>query len=149
MHDPVAAARGGCLCGRVRFAISAEPMLTMACHCRGCQKLTASAFSLSILIPAEGFTVTQGETVVGALHGETRHLFCDWCKSWLFTRWPGPPDLVNVRATMLDDAGDLSPFIETCTREKLAWATTPAAHSFAGFPAPTDYPRLLAAFAAR
>jgi hypothetical protein len=52
---------GGCLCGAVRFRISAPPLLKMACHCTGCQKLSASAYSLTIAIPTAGFEITRGE----------------------------------------------------------------------------------------
>lgn len=61
---------GQCRCGQVRFTVSQAPLLTMACHCRGCQRMSASAFSLSAAIPLEGFAVTQGEPVIGGLHGE-------------------------------------------------------------------------------
>ncbi len=46
---------GGCRCDRVRLAITAPPILTAACHCTGCQRMTGSAFSLSAAIPSEGF----------------------------------------------------------------------------------------------
>jgi len=29
-------------------------MLTMACHCLGCQTMSASAFSLSMALPIDG-----------------------------------------------------------------------------------------------
>ena len=134
---------GGCRCEQIRFSINEEPILTMACHCTGCQRMTASAFSLSVLMPSKGFAITQGEPVIGGLHGELRHYFCSYCMSWMFTRPPGMDDFVNVRATMLDDPSWFAPFIETFTSEKLPWATTPAVHSFKGFPAMEDYPRLM------
>ncbi len=134
---------GGCRCGQVRLAIHEAPMLTMACHCSGCQRMTASAFSLSVLITSKGFDVTKGEPVIGGLHGDTRHYFCPHCMSWMFTRPPGRDDLVNVRATMLDDASWFAPFIETFTSEKLPWVTTPAVHSFKAFPAVEDYLKLV------
>jgi hypothetical protein len=139
---------GGCRCGQVRFKLSAPPMLTMACHCTGCQKMTASAFSLSALYPAAAFEVTAGEPVIGGLRGETRHFFCPRCMSWMFTRPQGAEHLVNVRATLLDDATGFTPFMETFTREKLPWATTPAVRSFDGFPAFEDYAGLIEAYAA-
>lgn len=140
---------GGCRCGQVRFAITAPPMLTMACHCTGCQKMSASAFSLSIAIPAAGFAVTAGEPVIGGLHNpDLRHNFCPHCMSWMFTEPKGAP-FVNVRATMLDDTTGFAPFIETYTCEKLPWATTPAVHSFDKFPAMEDYMTLTQAFVAR
>jgi len=106
---------GSCRCNRVRFSVSQAPVITMACHCTGCQKMTASAFSLSALIPASAFTVTQGCPVVGGMHGADRHYFCPHCMSWLFTRPHGIDEFVNVRATLLDNAKDYEPFVETWT----------------------------------
>lgn len=138
---------GGCRCGQIRFSVTAPPLFTGACHCTGCQRMTASAFSLGIAVPAAGFAVTEGEPMIGGLHGSTRHYFCPHCMSWVFTRPEGMDDFVNLRASMLDDASWFEPFVETFTREKLPWATTPALHSYETFPPPDDYQRLLADFA--
>jgi hypothetical protein len=43
---------GGCQCGRVRYRY--------ACHCRECQKQSASAFGLSVPVPSADLTV-QGD----------------------------------------------------------------------------------------
>jgi hypothetical protein len=140
---------GGCRCGRVRLRIAAPPILTMACHCKGCQRMTGSAFSLSAAIPAGGFAVTEGEPTVGGLHGPSRHYHCGYCMSWIFTRPEAIDAFVTLRPTMLDDASGLAPFIETMTREKLPWATTPARHSFEGWPPADAYEGLARAFAAQ
>ncbi len=137
---------GGCLCGGVRFRITAAPLLSMACHCAGCQKLTASAFALTVVVPKDGFAPTKGAPEVGGLHREARHLFCPYCKNWVFTE-PSDLPMVNVRATMLDDHAWFAPYVELYTAEKLAWATTPAKHSYATYPAPDGYGPLVEAFA--
>ena len=147
MNDRTVLREGGCRCGRVRLRISAPPLLTGACHCTGCQRMTASAFSLSAAIPSEAFSVTQGEPVIGGLHGATRHYFCPHCMSWMFTRPEGIDWLVNLRTAMLDDPSAFPPFIETYTSEKLPWATTPAVHSFETFPAFDEYKGLTRAYA--
>lgn len=139
---------GGCRCNEVRIRVTAPPLVTMACHCTGCQRMAASAFSLSVLLLADGFTVTAGEPVIGGLHGPTRHFFCPRCKSWMFTRPEGMDHLVNLRPSMLDEHAWFVPFIECFTGEKLAWATTSAPHSFEAFPDPGQYPGLLEEFAA-
>lgn len=131
---------GGCRCGQVRLKISVKPLLTMACHCAGCQRMTGSAYSLSAAIPSDGFEVTKGEPVIGGLHGEfLHHYFCPHCMSWMFTRAKGMDWFVNVRPTMLDDPSPFTPFIETWTSEKLPWATTPAKHSYPAFPPMEDF----------
>jgi hypothetical protein len=136
---------GGCRCGRVRIKVSAPPLLTMACHCSGCQKMSASAFSLTAAVPNQGFEVTQGETVIGGLHGDAQHNFCPHCMSWMFTRPAGMP-FVNLRPTMLDDHLDFRPFIESYTSERLPWAATPAVHSFEKFPPMEAYGGLMKAY---
>ncbi|MBI1406556.1 MAG: aldehyde-activating protein [Caulobacter sp.] len=148
MPRPTLPLEGGCRCGQVRIRVTAPPMVTMACHCVGCQKMSASAYSLSAMFPADAFEVIAGETVIGGLHGEIRHNHCPHCLSWMFTRFPADRPMVNVRATMLDDVSWYRPFIECCTLEKLPWAGTGATHGFEVFPGPGDYPGLIQAYAA-
>lgn len=140
---------GGCRCDQVRFRLTQSPVMTMACHCYGCQKMTSSAFSLTAMTPADGFELTQGEPVIGGLHGAARHYFCSHCMSWLFTRPEGVDAFVAVRTPMLDDPSGLEPYIETMTAEKMPWATTPAVVSFEHFPEPTDFGALIQRYAQR
>lgn len=138
---------GGCRCGKLRFRVTGMPLVTGVCHCLGCQRMTASAFSTMLTLPADALEIMAGKPVLGGLHSDqARHHHCAWCKSWLFTLLPPEFGAVNVRATMLDDAGWFVPFIETQTAEKLPWVTTPARRSFERFPEIGDLPALLAAF---
>ncbi|MGF0538308.1 GFA family protein [Agrobacterium sp. ES01] len=139
---------GSCRCGQVRMKLKGKPALTMACHCTGCQKMTASAFSLSAFYPFENFEVSGLEPVIGGLHGDLDHYCCPHCLSWLFTRAERMGPFVNVRPTMFENARSFIPFIESQTAEKLSWATTPAVHSFERFPPPDSYPALITEFAA-
>ena len=141
---------GGCRCDRVRFEITAAPLLTMECHCSGCQRMSASAYSLSMAIPTPGFAVTRGEPAIGGLHGASKHMHCPHCKSWMFTHPAGMEDqFVNVRPTMLDEHVWFAPFVETCTSEGFAWAKTGAVHSFPNIPGMEVYGPLVAEFAQR
>lgn len=56
-------------------------------------------------------------------------------------------DFVNVRSTMLEDSRTYKPFIETCTDERLEWASTGAVHSFNKFPPQEKFPELLQEYA--
>ncbi len=138
-------AEGGCRCGRVRIRITAPPLITAACHCTGCQKMSSSAFSLSAAMPLDGFEVIQGKTVIGGLHGEAEHHFCGWCMTWMFTRADSMP-FVNLRPTMLDDPQWFVPYVETYAAEKLPWAVTPAVRSFAALPPLEAWPALIGAY---
>lgn len=136
-----------CRCAQVRLRITAPPLLSMACHCTGCQRMSASAFSLSLAIPSAGFLVSRGEPVIGGLHGATCHYFCPHCLSWMFTRPDGVDWFVNLRATLLEDASWVAPFIETYTSEKLPWAGTGAVHGYPRFPPPASFGALMEEYA--
>lgn len=134
------------MCGRSRMRISIAPLITMAFHCRGCQQMSASAFSLSALVPAEGFAVIEGTPQVGALHGQHQYLYCPYCLNWLYTAPAGMP-FVNVRPVLFDVPLWRIPFAETCVDEKLPWATTPTQCSFGKYPPPDQYDSLISAYA--
>ena len=140
MTDPKLPAGGTCRCTTVRFEILAAPLMTVACHCIDCQKMSSSAFSLTAMIPADGFHILEGEPEEKSLPGSVRHhYFCPDCMTWLFTRLEGVHDRINVRPTLCDDASWVKPFVETMTKEKLSWVTTPAAYSFEAFPSPEEF----------
>jgi hypothetical protein len=133
----------------VRFEVSGDPLLTMACHCTGCQHMTASAFSLSEGYPAGAFRLTAGETAIGGVHGATRHHHCDHCKSWLFTEPEAVADFVNVRSTLFDQTRNEPPFVEVYVGEALPWAIIGAAKSYDALPAMEEWSMLIQQFAGR
>jgi hypothetical protein len=139
---------GGCRCGEVRVRVTKPPMLAGACHCTGCQKMTASAFSLTLTVPSDGFEVTAGEPIRGGLRcGPGHHMHCPSCLSWVFTTADGFDWFVNVRATMLDEHGWFAPFMESWTSEKLPWAATGAVRSYPRDPDLADWDGLMQAYA--
>jgi hypothetical protein len=140
---------GECRCGQVRFRLTGGPLITMACHCKGCQRMTSGAYSLSAFYPAARFELISGEPVPGAMHGPSRHMYCAYCMSWVFTRTEGTDDFVNVRSPMID--GDVfgKRFLETGIDEAFPWARLDAPYAFDGFPPRDKFPALIAAYLAR
>ncbi|MDX2238043.1 MAG: GFA family protein [Hyphomonadaceae bacterium] len=138
---------GACMCGRVRVRVNAPPIMTMACHCRGCQCLSGSAFSLTAMFSADAFEVVSGETRIGALHGDSAYVYCAHCLNWLYTAPAGAP-IVNARPALFDVPAWFVPFVESYVSEKLPWAATPARYCFAQWPPPEEYGALMQAFAA-
>ncbi|EZP84684.1 MULTISPECIES: GFA family protein [Novosphingobium] len=140
---------GGCRCSRLRFRLTAPPLIEGLCHCTGCQRMTASAFSTTISVPVQGFEVVTGETEIGGIHGdEAHHHHCVWCKSWVFTRVDPSMGFVNVRATLLDDRSVFTPYIEMQVAEKLRWVETKVERRYDRFPELEEYPQLIADYAA-
>ena len=137
---------GGCRCGEVRIRVTKPPLLAAACHCSGCQSMSASAFSLSLAVPADGFEIVAGDPVLGGLNADMHH-FCPKCMTWMFTRPIGMDWFVNLRPSMLDDHNWFEPYVETWTSEKLPWATTTAKHSFEAVPELDAFQPLIAEYA--
>ncbi|MEC9432006.1 MAG: GFA family protein [Pseudomonadota bacterium] len=149
---------GGCRCGALRFAVTAPPLISVACHCRGCQRMTGGAFSLTLCLPVDGFAVTKGETRrvgmgaapwAGPESQALDHRGCAVCGGWAFTRVADVPDMVTLRATLLDDAGWIRPFAETGMAHGLPWAVGMAEHGFDDFPPADAWGPLIADHAAR
>ena len=53
-------AMGGCLCGAVRFRVTAEPLAAYYCHCTMCQKNGGGPFMVGATVPIEAFAFTNG-----------------------------------------------------------------------------------------
>lgn len=48
---------GHCLCGAVRYELSAEPVVTRICWCRDCQQLAANG-SVNALVPTGALEIS-------------------------------------------------------------------------------------------
>lgn len=121
---------GSCLCGSVQVHITEPPLLTLACHCRDCQKLTASAFSLTTMFKNDSFACS-GELYRGGLKSSGRdHYFCKSCGNFIYSQIGGADQRINLRTSILDDAASFKPFVELMTDERMQWATVPAKHSY-------------------
>ncbi len=130
--------KGECLCRAVQVSVNALPLLTLACHCRGCQKLTASAYSMTTMVPKDAFACT-GALVKGGLGSPGRnHYFCKSCLNFIYSEIEGADYRVNLRTSVLHNAALFPPFVEVMTDEKLPWGNTPAVHSYARHPQSQD-----------
>ena len=139
--------QGSCRCGEVRFRADGAPLITMACHCKGCQRMSSSAFSLSSLYPAAQFEVEQGEAVRGGLKSGPKHMFCGSCSSWLFTIPDGLEDFVNVRSSLFDDAVAHRPYADMWLGQGLGWSDSGAERRFETEPGEEEFGDLIAGYA--
>ena len=52
---------GGCLCGAIRYAVSAPLTSVIACHCTHCRKISGAGSSHNVAIPTNALSITKGE----------------------------------------------------------------------------------------
>ncbi len=72
---------GGCLCGAVRFRITAKPLAAHYCHCTMCQKQTGGPVGVFATVPSEGFSFTKDEPAAYESSPGSLRLFCGACGS--------------------------------------------------------------------
>ncbi|MBT8154597.1 GFA family protein [Epibacterium ulvae] len=134
MQHPKPPFSGACLCGAAQVRVTAEPLLTLACHCRDCQKLSASAFSLTVMVPQDSFTCS-GDLIVGGRKSDGRvHYFCASCLNFVYSQIGTGSGRINLRSSVLKEAALFAPFVELMTEEKQPWVSLPVQHSFARYP---------------
>jgi hypothetical protein len=122
--DPIP---GGCLCGAVRFELTAPPVAAIYCHCMRCQRRTGTAVSANLRVPSGAVTVTQGEAHIATWEPPdgAPKCFCDRCGSALWSLHPRTGEVMGVRRPALDrDPG--TPFAHRqYTDFAVAWEPIP------------------------
>ena len=98
---------GGCLCGRVRYRGSAEPLFTANCHCKHCQKTTGTSFSIVLGLPRDSLVLEGGPLTTYRDTGESgmavQRKFCGTCGSPVLSEVEAAPTLVFLKGGTLDD----------------------------------------------
>lgn len=115
---------GGCLCGKVRYSATGEPVFVGVCHCTDCQKFTGSAFSVVIGVakPAlklEGRLARYSKT---AESGKSIHrTFCPECGSSIADEADALPDVVMLGSGTLDDPSWVKPGVQIYCDSAQPW----------------------------
>ncbi len=130
---------GGCQCGTVRYEISGEPLALYVCHCRECQKQSASAFGISVIVRRADFRLSRGEVKVWSRRtdsgGTLACAFCPHCGSRLWHESVATTETISVKGGSLDDPPDLRSAVHIWISRKLPGVIIPdAARQFPGEP---------------
>lgn len=114
---------GGCQCGEIRYESTGDPIALRVCHCRECQKQSASAFGMSLAVPRAGFRVTRGTPKAWTRDSDSgrrlRCLFCPNCGSRLWHEQESGLGAINIKAGSLDEQVDFATAIHIWTSRKL------------------------------
>lgn len=129
---------GGCLCGAVRYTIGEDPVRTMVCHCRNCQKTSGSALSTIALVRREALSI-QGELKGYDYAGDSGNRleinFCPTCGSPVLLNIRTMPDVVSIKVGTFDDPNGFKPQMQIWTDSAQPWLPLAEdCRSFAGNP---------------
>lgn len=117
-------ATGGCLCGKVQYTLSNEPVRMAQCHCDHCRRSTGTGHISLAFFKKDDFEVT-GETshyTTTADDGArlTRH-FCPECGSRLYGTNTSAPPIVAISVGCLDDSSWFKPKVIVYNKHKPVW----------------------------
>ncbi len=144
---------GGCQCGEVRYEIEAAAAAALyCCHCRDCQKQSASAFGMSLILPRAAFRLRQGALALWATRSDSgapkRGHFCPTCGVRIFHDGGPESATISLKAGTLDDTTPLRPAAQIWTTRAQGWVVLPDDQlHYAGEPA--DEAEVAAAYAGR
>jgi hypothetical protein len=135
---------GGCLCGAVRYESSGEPVFSLQCHCRDCQRQSGAAHVPAVRMPSAGFRITKGSPktyVARADSGNTiSRVFCGDCGTPLYVQVSTRPDIVGIRVTTFDDPSWFKPDANIFTKSAQPWDfLDPAVPHFPTYPQGKSY----------
>jgi hypothetical protein len=100
----MASMAGGCLCGRVRFEVTASFQFVTHCHCTSCKHISGGTGTVNGRVRSDAVRVVAGEDALRRYQpGEgSAKTFCRDCGSNLFGGgWP-ESERASVRLTALD-----------------------------------------------
>jgi hypothetical protein len=135
---------GGCVCGAVRYEVSAAPVMMFKCHCRDCQHVTGGAFVPGLLVPAAAFRLTNGQLkyhfTPSLAGGQHKRGFCADCGSRITG---GESDVrpnktfLGITAGSLDDPSWFQPQLDFFVSDAQPWDQMDAAlPKFEHYPPP-------------
>ena len=115
---------GGCLCGAVRYRVTAEPVDACYCHCRMCQKTSGAPVVAWGNVPIEGFAFTKGTPISHQSSPKGIRHFCGACGTRLAFRYAEGPTTVYINLATLDDPEAIKPDYHIWTASQLGWFET-------------------------
>jgi hypothetical protein len=120
--------QGSCLCGGVRFEITAPFRRANHCHCSRCRKHSGTFGETQGRIPREDVRLLSGEgllRVYVAAPDAGRKVFCSVCGSSLFGGgWPDGP-MISVRFGSLDGDPGIRPQYHAFVESRAVWDELP------------------------
>lgn len=122
--------KASCQCGQVSYRLLAAPKVVMACHCKECQKLSTSPYSVTAMVAERDieFTGVLKEWSRTADSGNQNIAkFCPECGNRIYHFNPNDSSMIKLKLkpTELNDFSAFEPTVHVWTSEKQNWVKIP------------------------
>lgn len=119
--------KGGCLCGAVRYEITAPMLFGGNCYCTDCRKVSSS--HSAVLAVPEAAVKLAGEirehSSPGGSGNPVTRGFCPVCGTGLYSKG-SRPGVLMMKAGTLDDPEQFKPMASVFTSRAPSWDRPPA-----------------------
>jgi len=117
----VSGAAGGCLCGAVRFHITAAPRSIAYCHCRMCQQAGAAPVVPWVTVRQSEFVIDRGEPKKYQSSAKAVRSFCGTCGTPLTFQYVGDAVWLDITLSSFDRPEALPPQFHVWTASAMPW----------------------------
>lgn len=103
---------GSCLCGGVRFTLTAPIESIQVCHCGQCRKAQGTALATNAPVARSAFSLDAGDALLSAYESSPgkRRVFCRVCGSPVYSERDTLPGVLRIRLGLIN--GDIEAPLE-------------------------------------
>src|SRR3546814_18236167 len=111
---------GGCLCGAIRYRVTAPPQSTSLCHCESCRRATGGPSLAWAIFAEDKVEIVAGELAVYESSPGIERGFCARCGTSLTYARANRPRLFDFTTASFDDPDSSPPTLDTWTAAPLS-----------------------------
>ncbi|MBE0614974.1 MAG: GFA family protein [Burkholderiales bacterium] len=116
---------GGCLCGNIRYSVSAPVEKIIACHCTHCQKASGAGASHNAVVPSSAVSFTAGKPRLFADTAQSGNIlnryFCADCGSPIYSQRAKVPEMMVLKVGTLDAPENMNLVMNIWTKSARPW----------------------------
>jgi hypothetical protein len=112
---------GGCLCGNLRYELSAEPIDAGFCHCTRCRRSSGAPVLAWLSAPFPAFRYTRGTPAIYESSPGFQREFCAGCGTQLAFRATVAPATIDLTLGSLDEIERIRPQYHIWCRSRVHW----------------------------
>jgi hypothetical protein len=116
---------GGCLCGSIRYELTASPQVSIVCYCSQCQHITGTGHAPQLGVSRSHVSMKKGSPksydLVADSGNKVTSAFCGTCGAPLFKTSSGYPDMVFFHAGSLDAPASYAPKAAVWVKSRQPW----------------------------
>jgi hypothetical protein len=112
-----------CLCQGVKFRIAGELEPIQICHCSQCRRAQGTPFVTNIPVSRAAFAFDSGTELLTEYESSPgkKRAFCSRCGSPVYSRRDAQPEVLRIRAGLINEPLSVRPVAHFCVASKADW----------------------------